>query len=375
MSVLGIICEYNPFHSGHKYHIEKSKEICNADTVVAVMSGNFVQRGDVAVFNKELRAKTAILNGVDLVIELPAVMSLCSAERFARCSVSILNSLNVIDYLSFGAENDSISDLLSIAELLACEPESYKKHLGDNLKQGMSYASARCKAVSEILPAANQFLNSPNNILGIEYLKSLKILKSKIVPLAVKRQGSGYNSLDFKNDFISATGARELIFKEKSLKGFVPDNVLSFYNNEKVHSIVNMENAIIANICKMSAEELSNIADVSEGLENKIKKAAEKCSSFESMCDEIKSKRYAHSRIRRILLNSYLGIKKTDLLEPQYIKILDFNEKGQRLLNKAKQEAKLPLAKNYNQIKELNNPLAEKTWKQELVFDRLYSLF
>ena len=374
MKVLGIICEYNPFHLGHKYQIESAKQLCNADTVVAIMSGNFVQRGDMAVFDKQTRAKAALLNGVDLVIDFPAVMSLCSAERFAFCGVSILDAMNV-DFISFGTETLDIMSIAEIAHILAEEDEEYKESLNRYLKQGLSFAVAREKALHDVVSFTDDVISTSNNILAIEYMKAKYKLDSKIQAIPVYRKGNGYNSDKTDGGFISATAARKLIFETSSLEGFVPDNTLSLYQNAKIHSIENMEKAIIANLCKLSAEEINEFPDVSEGLENKIKKCASESSTFPELCDKIKSKRYAHSRIRRILLYSYLGIKKSDLVPPQYIKILNFNEKGQKLLNKIKQETKLPLVKNFNQIKQLNNPLAEDMWKKELLFDRIYDLF
>ena len=374
MKVLGIICEYNPFHLGHKYQIESAKQLCKADTVVAIMSGNYVQRGDLAVFDKQTRAKAALLNGVDLVIDFPSVMSLCSAERFAFCGISILDAMNV-DAFSFGTETLDIMAIAEIAYILAEEHPEYKKSLNEYLKQGLSFAVARNKALHDIMSFTDDVVTMPNNILAIEYMKAKYKLDSKIQAVPIYRKGNGYNSDKTDGGFISATAARKLIFENNSLNGFVPENTLSLYENAKIHKIENMEKAIIANLCKLSPEEIAQLPDVSEGLENKIKKAALECSTFTELCDKIKSKRYAHSRIRRILLYSYLGIKKSDLVPPQYIKILDFNEKGQKLLNKIKQETKLPLVKNFNQIKQLNNPLAEYMWKKELLFDRIYDLF
>lgn len=375
MTGCGIICEYNPFHSGHKYHIEKARELTGADIVVAVMSGNYVQRGDIAIFDKQLRSKAAIQNGIDLVIELPTVMSLCSAERFASCGIEILNSLKLVDYICFGAECDNLSLLENIAQTLSYEPEIFKETLTKDLKSGLSYAKARENALFNIIPQAKDIINSPNNILAIEYLKALINTNSPIKPILVKRTENNYNSTALNGQFISATAVRNLINSKENLESFVPDNTLSIYENAKIHNIKNMEKAIIANICKMSAEEISMLPDVSEGLENKIKKEALSSSDFSELCDNIKSKRYAHSRIRRILLYSYLGIKKDDLVSPSYIKILDFNEKGRTFLNKIKQETSLPLVKNFNQIKAMNNPVAETIWKNELTFDRIYDLF
>lgn len=374
MLALGIICEYNPFHKGHEYHIQKARELTGADTVVALMSGNFVQRGDVAVFHKETRCEAALKCGADLVLELPTIMALSTAERFASCSVAILEALNSVDYLAFGAESDNLDSLKEIAKILAFENEDYKNALSSRLKEGLPFAVAREKALSSVFSGDAKLISSSNNILAVEYLKALLKLDSKMEPVLIKREGADYNSSEVSS-FMSATGIRKLINEGSSLAGFVPDNLLPLYEDARVHSLLNLEKGIIANLCKMTPEEIASLPDVSEGLENKIKKAAMESDSFDALCDNIKSKRYAHSRIRRILLYSYLGIKKEDLAAPQYIKILGFNEKGQKLLNKAKQETNLPLVKNFNQIKALQNPLAESIWKKELIFDRIYDLF
>ncbi|MBR2916046.1 MAG: nucleotidyltransferase family protein, partial [Clostridia bacterium] len=343
-------------------------------TVVALMSGNFVQRGDVAIFDKKTRCEAALKCGADLVLELPTVMSMSTAERFASSGVAILEALNSVDYLAFGGESTDLSSMEKIAKILAFENEDYKTALSSHLKEGLPFATAREKALSSVFSGDAKLISSSNNILAVEYLKAILKLDSKMEPVLIKREGADYNSSE-ASSFMSATGIRKLISEGSSLSGFVPDTLLPLYENAKVHSLLNMEKSIIANLCKMAPDEIASLPNVSEGLENKIKKAAMESDSFDTLCDNIKSKRYAHSRIRRILLYSYLGITKGDMVAPQYIKILGFNEKGQRLLNKAKQEANLPLVKNFNQIKGLNNPLAENTWKKELIFDRIYDLF
>ncbi len=374
MATLGIICEYNPFHKGHEFHIEKAREITGADTVVALMSGNFVQRGDVAIFDKQARCESALKCGADLVLELPTIMAMSTAERFASSGVAILDALNSVDYLAFGAESDDLDSLKQIAKILATEDENYKTALSSYLSEGLPFATAREKALSSVFEGEVNLISSSNNILAVEYLKALLKLNAKMEPVLIKREGADYNSSEVSS-FMSATGIRKLINEGSSLNGFVPDALLPLYEKARVHSLLNMEKSIIANLCKISAEEIASLPDVSEGLHNKIKKAAMESDSFDALCDNIKSKRYAHSRIRRILLYSYLGITKEDMIAPQYIKILGFNEKGQKLLNKAKQETNLPLVKNFNQIKALQSPLAENLWKKELIFDRIYELF
>lgn len=374
MKILGIISEYNPFHNGHKYQIERAKELCGADAVVAVMSGNYVQRGDISVFEKKVRAKSALLNGVDLVIELPSSMALSSAERFAFCGISLLNAIGT-DFVSFGIEDDSLSVLKKAAQLLCDEPSEYKKLLAENLGKGFSFAVSRHNALSSLITNSSASLSSPNNILALEYLKAIIKTNSPITPIPVKRCDNGFHSEAPNGSFISASALRNMIFNRQPIDAFIPSNVLNLYQSSRIHSIVSMEKSVCASLCRLSADEIRQIPDVSEGLENKILKSAFESSGFEELCDKIKSKRYARSRIRRILLCSFLGITKSDLQNPSYIKILDFNRQGQMLLNKIKQETSLPLVKNFNQIRKTGNSNIELLWKKELIFDKIYDLF
>ncbi len=213
-NVLAIIGEYNPFHNGHLYHLNESKKIANANYTIAIMSGNFVQRGDVSIVDKWTKAKMAILGGIDLVIELPCIYSISSAENFASGAIKMLNSLKIVDTLSFGCELNDISLLKKFASILAEEPEEFKTLLSHELSKGVSFPRARENAllmyINDIRNSAN-VLSSPNNILAIEYLKALNVTKSTIEPLAVKRFGPGYNSKMITNTFASATSIRELI--------------------------------------------------------------------------------------------------------------------------------------------------------------------
>ena len=368
LKVAGIICEYNPFHLGHKFHIEETRRITGADYIVAIMSGNFVQRGDIAIYDKFSRAKTATLNGADLVIELPAIYSLAGAEIFATKAIEILMELDCIDYLSFGAETENIAELERVANIILTESEDYKAKLSEALGQGLSFASAREIAVGSDL------LKTPNNILAIEYIKAIKKLGAKICPVAIKRSVD-HDSHEVSGEFSSASNIRKEIkmghlnIAEK----YVP---AGFDFTQKTHLIEDLEKAIISSLLLKTPEELRLISDVSEGLENRILKCAKETSSFMELCDAVKSKRYAHSRIRRILLHSYLGITAEMQKEaPSYIRILDFNSKGQELLNKIKQATNLPLVKNTSDVNRLKNPVIKNQWDRELLFDKIFNLF
>ena len=211
-NVVGIIAEYNPFHNGHAYHLEKSKELAKADYVIAVVSGNFVQRGNVSLINKWDKANMALAEGADLVIELPTVYSISSAENFAYGAVKILSSLNIVDYIAFGTETDNINILEKCADILYRQPQKFVNLLNHELSKGLSFPKARENALLMYLNDIRTYsnvLSSPNNILAIEYLKALKRLKSHIRPIAIKRKGSGYNELEITNNFASATAIRK----------------------------------------------------------------------------------------------------------------------------------------------------------------------
>lgn len=378
MKTAAIICEYNPFHQGHAYHIARTKELCGADFVVAIMSPNFVQRGDVALFSKELRAKAAIASGADLVLELPATFAMQSAEFFSKHGVFIAEATGLVDFLSFGAECESLDTICKIARLLCDEPPEFSFLLKAHLDKGIAYPAARAAAVSDILgEAAAETISTPNNILAVEYCKSLFALKSSIAPIAVKRIGTHHDSPETANGFASATHLRELIFsgkKEEALQ-YIPKECRKLFKDAKAHRITAMENSIIAELIKMPPETLAQISDVSEGMENRIKAAALKADSLDDLTHMIKTKRYTLSRIRRVLLSAYLGI--TDAhreMSVPYIKILDHNERGRELIRKMKKTSSLPIVRNTSQVNKLNNPEIKALWERERIFDKIYEI-
>ncbi|MDD4834309.1 MAG: nucleotidyltransferase family protein, partial [Lutispora sp.] len=206
MRVIGIVSEYNPFHNGHKFHLELSKKLCKAEYSVAIMSGNFLQRGEPALFDKWIRAKMAVLNGIDLVIELPVVYSCQVAELFALGAVKILNSLGIIDYLCFGSENGNIEDLYNISNILLNEPKEIKQEIKYKMSKGMTYS----KAIGETYKDHyGDMLSYPNNVLGIEYIKSIILLSSSIKPVTIKRLMNNYSDKNFTGSISSATAIRE----------------------------------------------------------------------------------------------------------------------------------------------------------------------
>ncbi len=358
--VLGIIAEYNPFHNGHLYHLETSKKLTGADYTVAIISGNFTQRGSTSIVDKWSKTKMALENGIDLVIELPVLYSISSAENFADGAIKILNSLGIVDYLSFGAETSDISILNNIANILYSEPEEYKKLLSIELEKGLSFPKARENALLDYIKNTDdnvpenriidfekysKALSSPNNILAIEYLKALKKYKSSIKPVCISRFKSEYNSSSFSKNIASATAIRELIKNKNfdSIKNVIPlesySILMDCINSGCVAPDLNcFEKEIIFTLRKMSIEEIFNLPDVSEGLEFSIKKTVNSCNNINNFLDIVKSKRYTVTRLQRILLYALLGISKEDIqlskkVEKPYVRVLGFNDNGKKLVS------------------------------------------
>ena len=311
--VLGIIAEYNPFHNGHLYHIKQSIEESKADYVVCVISGNFVQRGNTSIINKWTKAKMAIANGVDLVLELPTIYSTSSAENFAEGAIKLLDSLGVVDTISFG----------------------------------ISFPKARENALLMYLNDIKRYANvlsGANNILGIEYLKALKKLKSPLIPIGIKREKVYYNDEMIVDDFASATAIRKFISNKQfdEIRKVIPRSSYILLGQElkKGHYVLDLskfQKEILYILRKMTLEEIRNLPDVSEGLENAIKNAADSCNNIIDLVNIIKSKRYTQTRIQRILIYALLGIDKkmmeTSKKIVPYARILGSSEKGKKLIS------------------------------------------
>lgn len=345
--VLGIIAEYNPFHNGHAYHLAKAKQITHSDFTIAVISGNFVQRGEPALLDKWARTEAAILGGVDLVLELPVLYATSSAENFADGAVKLLDSLKVVDDLAFGSETDDLSVLNKFADVLYREPKEFKNILSHELNKGISYPKARENALMMYLNDIRRFVNvldSPNNILAVEYLKALKKYRSNMNPVAIKRFSAGHNDLGFFGNIASATAIREMLAKNNTfnLNKLMPIGSYSVLreNINKGHYIQGLnrfEKEIIFTLRKMSLNEIRELPDVSEGLENVLKKAANSCNTLSEFINIACSKRYTNTRIRRILLYAILGITKKDIALSKkvipYARVLGFNDKGKFLIS------------------------------------------
>lgn len=342
--ILAIIAEYNPFHNGHLYQLQKSKKDINPDFSICIMSGNFCERGDTSIMDKWSKAEIALKCGFDMVIELPVIYSISSAENFAEGAIKILDTFENVT-LSFGSECGNLETLNIIANVLCDEPKEYQTILSHELSKGLSYPKARENALllylNDIKKYAN-VLSSPNNILGIEYLKAIKKLNSKVKPYTIKRIDAGYNSLKIKDRLASATAIRNLLKENKNVKKLVPtpsfNIILDNINNGKIIEDISVfEKEIIYTLRKMSLKDISNLQDVTEGLENVVKQSANNCNNLEDLINSIKSKRYTRSRIQRILLYSILNITKKDVRDSYkvkpYVRVLGVSNRGKLLLS------------------------------------------
>ena len=386
--ILGIVSEYNPFHNGHIHHLQVSKQLTKTDFTVAVMSGNFVQRGDTALVDKWTRAEMALKSGIDLVIELPTVYALSSAENFADGAVKILNSLGVVDFISFGSEVGEITPLLEVANVLYKEPKEFSSLITTQLRSGLSYPKAREIALSQFFGSSQKYssiVSNPNNILGVEYLKSLKKHRSHIRPLTVRRDYADYNSKQEKNGIASATAIRTMIKNGKNIHRVIPYE--SYELIEKcieegkiVPSLAVFEKEIIYTLRKMTLSEIASLPDVSEGLENKIKFAANNFNTLEELISNIKSKRYTQSRIQRILLYALLNISQKDINQSKratpYIRVLGFNKHGKRIISAiAAANPKLKIIVSVKKfMEESNDNILRNMISKDILATNIYTL-
>lgn len=329
----GVICELNPLHKGHKYLFDVCKK--DGDGLICAMSGNFTQRGDFAVYNKFERAENAIKNGADLVIEIPALCTIQSAQGYAKSGVKILEATGICDCLAFGAETDDIAELKAVSQKI----KDCDEQITEELSKGISYPAARQNAVNSPL------LKTPNNILAIEYLTY-----TKLNAMAVKRIGKGHDTDDI--DY-SASEIRKHLDKDE------------------ICTLEHCEKAILYKLRNMSSQDFLRIEDVSEGLENRIEKCARSATTLDELYDGIKTKRYTHSRIRRIVLRAFLGITRDMPSQPEYLRILAFNERGREMLAQMKKTAELPIITKYSNIKD--NRIKE-LFELECKFTDIYNL-
>lgn len=342
MRVAGVICEYNPFHNGHMFHITETRRLLGEDTaVICLMSGNFVQRGEPAVLNKHIRAAAAVMDGADLVLELPVQAALSSAEGFALGGIDLLNKTGICTHLSFGSECGSVALLYEAAScLLKTETDM---RLKEYVSLGLSYAVARQKAAEDLMGDGARVLSSPNNNLGVEYCKAILQSGSSMIPLSVLRTG--------EHDFSSCSGLeiRRSMLAGSSWEQFVPARAAELYKKEMALGrgpvcLAHLEQTVLYRLRSMKQEEFSSLPGGGDGLGEKLWKAVQTGNTLEEIMTGAKSKRHAMSRIRRLILSSYLHLTEEDMQDkPGYIRVLAIGERGRELLKKMKNEASLPV--------------------------------
>lgn len=372
MNIVGIIAEFNPMHNGHKYLIQKAKEITGCDTALCIMSGNFTQAGNIAIKDKYTRANIAIENGFDIVIELPTIYATSSAEYFSKGAIEILNSLP-IKYICFGSETGDTNALNLIAEKLVRNNDLIWENITETLKSGISFAKAREYSLNKILSKDEiEISTKSNNILAIEYLKNLIKLNSNIKPIAIKRD----------ENVISATNIRDAIKENSNIKE-IEKNILSS-DNILHEPILNnsMFNAIKYAILSLTKEQLKDIAQVTEGLENKIYDELNSFLSYEEFIQNIKSKRYQLSKIKRILNNILLNITKDEFIKLQnsnkyYAHVIAINQNRKKeILSFITKNSSIPIITSINEkvLKDLDE-LSLKSLKLDIKASNIYSIF
>ena len=387
MKIVGLITEYNPFHNGHLYHMQKAKEITGADSVIAVMSGNYVQRGAPAIMPKHLRAEVALEAGIPLVLELPVCYASGSAEYFADGAISLFEKLGCIDSICFGSECGDYYLLEKVAHVTADEPEAYKQTLQDALKQGLSFPLARQAALKAYFqdPSLDDILEQPNNILGLEYIKALYLRKSPIGAYTIRRKISGYHDKELSPGYSSASAIRRLLaFAGNSvhlaseemydepglsevltrLEGQVPPSCIR--SLEETHRV---RYPVYANdfsllfryrLLTETRESLAGYLDMTEELANRMINHANDFITFDQFCDLLKTRDMTYSRISRCLLHILLNIRTEDMTlykeegGCQYARVLGFSKDGAKLLTRIKRTSSVPLLTKLTQTEGLS---------------------
>lgn len=353
----GVVAEFNPLHNGHKFLLDSLKEN-GENTVTVVMSESFVQRGESACMSPYARTETALKCGADLVLSLPVAYATASAERFAMGGVSALGSLGCIDTLAFGSESGNAEVLKKVAQ--AITSEEFSPTLENRLSEGLSFPTARQKALRDMY--GDEFadaLISPNDILGVEYIKAINAGGFKMSVYPVKREGASHDSSELSENICSASALREMMKSGDDFSRFLPDESLKILQREIKENRApadfgKLHTAILYKLRTMTPDDFREVPDVSEGLEYRFCEAVRTSTSLDEILEKIKTKRYTHSRLRRIILCSFLGTKKEDTSAPlPFIRVLGFSEKGAGILKIAKETATLPLVTKPSDIKNL----------------------
>lgn len=395
LKTVGIVAEYNPFHNGHLYQLGEAKRLSGADFAVAIMSGSFVQRGTPAFLDKMNRTKMALESGIDLVIELPVRYATASAEYFSMGAISLLENLGIIDSLCFGSECGDTMSMKIIAEYIQKDCDDFNKSIAKHVKNGFSFPAARekalfehCKSIPE--ETVRNIICSPNNILGIEYLKALSYLSSNITPFTVRRKQTGYHdpSLEIAPDedysIHSATAIRSALEKYTDLKAIqasVPDNVYQLLEQTKTYPVTPnlLSDMLYYAIATSTVEELSSILDITPDLARTIKNCLPEFENFEQFIFVLKSKQFTYTRISRCLLHIILGIQNYHLkgltskeIAP-YARVLGFRRPASILLKEAKQKSRIPIITKMADAKNILDSSAYQMLSEDIFATSLYN--
>ncbi len=366
MKIVGIVVEYNPLHYGHIYHIEETKKASKADVLVAVMSGHLVQRGEFSVIDKFTKTMWALKAGIDLVIELPGVFSIQSAEYFAKTSIEILHSLGVME-VYFGSETGEIEPLYGVA--LALDSKRYNDTVKHYLDQGKSYPSSSSLALKEL--GFDDSHTTPNNILGIQYIKAAQSLSPKPAMKAIKRiQTQYYDDIDDATHIQSATAIRKRHQSKEPYADYVPEYVLQSLHTHTMPTWDDFYPYFFYKIKSTSLQDLALIHGIEEGLENRFKQVSNPENSAQFI-DAVISRRYTHAKIRRTMMACLIDIKKADIVSYSvpYIRVLGMNSKGQNYLNSIKADLPVPLI---TKIKKVRHPYLDIELKITEIYDLVY---
>lgn len=376
MHIAGIVAEYNPFHKGHQYHIAQTR-LAGATHVLAVMSGNFTQRGEPALLPKHARAEMALQCGVDLVLELPLPYAMSGAQTFAMGAVALMKALGCVRTLSFGSECGDAGMITALSCLIDL-PE-VTKVLPRELEKGLSFAAARENAVARTQPTLAPLLRSANDTLAVEYLRAVRLQSCEMQPLAVRREGAPHDGLAQDGGFCSASQLRERLRKGEACTADLPRESAAVISREMQAERLpadqrHLELAILAKLRTLPKLDFALLPDLSEGLENRLQAAAQQACSLEELFTLTKTKRYPLARVRRLVWSAFLGIRKQDASEfPPYLRVLALNERGREILRQARKSAALPVILRTAEIRNLNEK-ARRIFQLECASTDVYQL-
>jgi predicted nucleotidyltransferase len=403
--ITGVIAEFNPFHNGHQYFLDTARKKTGADAIVCILSGNFTQRGEPAIIDKWVRTKMALQQGADLVIELPVIYAIQHAQGFASGACKLLNATGVIDYLVFGSEHGEISQLLALAKFLLAEPVAFQQYLQAYLKKGFLFPRAQATSLLDYHQAygipqlehlsSNQLytlIRHPNNILGLEYLKTLLIIESNMQPLTFTRYKADYHQPNLGSGRIaSATAIRKALLSAQNwnrIQEVIPKQCWQILHHEITAGrgpifLNDFSPQLMTLLRRCDLADLTKIAGMDEGLEHRLQRIARAAGTIEELLRGLKTKRYTRTRLQRLLLHFLLNISRKDAnlfapaTMPCYLRVLGFTAQGQKVLRYIKKRASLPLITNpVHQLPPicLHSQRASRIWELECLATDLYML-